>query len=61
MVVSRTHLLFELGCLEEKKTQMQTAYKKGKSEVGIWSNVYTTCYHKGCEMNGPEMLQASEI
>ena len=60
MVVSRTHLLFELGCLEEKK-QVRTAFKKGKSEVGIWSNVYTTCYHKGCELNGSEMLQASEI
>lgn len=56
LVLSRTHLLSELGCLVKKK-QVQT----GKSEASIWSNVYTTCYHKGCELNGSEMLWASEI
>lgn len=60
VVVSRTHLLFELACLENKNKCRQHL-SKGKREVGIWSNVYTTCYHKGCELNGFEMLRASEI
>lgn len=61
VVVSWTHLLLELVCLEKEKKQVWTAFKKGKSEVGIWSNVYTTCYHKGCELNGSETPRASEI
>lgn len=54
-MVSWTHLLFELGCLEGGK--VWTAFKKGKTEAGIWSNVYTTCYFKGCELNNSETLQ----
>lgn len=42
---------------KKKKKQEQT----GKNEAGIWFNVYTTCYHKGCELNGSKMLQASKI
>lgn len=63
MVVSRAHLLFELACPEERKQKrkeerihVKTVLKKGRRHVGIWSAVYTTCYHKGCEVNSSEML-----
>lgn len=45
----------------EKGKQVWTAIKKGKSERGIWSNVYTTCYHKGCELSSSKMLRVSVI